>query len=293
MSKTKIEWADKTWNTVTGCTKVSEGCLNCYAERVTNRFYPDRNFSEIMIHDSRLNQPLNWKKPNKIFVCSMSDLFHGLVSFDFIREVFVTITKAPQHIFIVLTKRPERMKEFFDAYYRDKQPLMNVWLGVTTENQQTAEERIPLLLEIPAAKRFISVEPILGPINVSRYLKWPLCKYWKKVGLDWVICGGESGPGARPIHPDWVRGLRDQCRESGVPFLFKQWGEWVPPQAVNKPTAGYDEDWINNIRRFPRADVEAEANCACPVYRVGKKAAGRSLDGVIHDEYPGDISYAD
>ena len=233
MTKTKIEWATDVWNPTVGCTKVSSGCKNCYAERMFNRFHPDEKFSDVRCYPERLNQPLHWKKPRRIFVDSMSDLFHKNVPDDFIREVFLRMQMSV-HTFMILTKRPIRM---FKWLIRDKNPpiLPNVWLGVSVENQATADYRIPLLLQIPAALRFVSVEPMLGPIveSLSRWYSndsfdpngsqkvinrahWPFPK------IDWVICGCESGPYKRPMDLDWARSLRDQCQMAGVPFFLKQ-----------------------------------------------------------------------
>lgn len=241
---TKIEWTDEVWNPVTGCSKVSEGCKNCYAERFSHRFgwtkkpWTVGNASEnVKVHPGRLEQPLQWRKPRKIFVNSMSDLFHEQVPFEFIDKVFSIMALVPQHTFQILTKRPERMKEYiahraakeFSHLKHIKWPLPNVWLGVSVENQKAADERIPLLLDTPAAVRFLSCEPLLGPVDLERPVPGSrpvngVYPPWMIHLLDWVIVGGESGPGARPMHPDWVRSLRDQCQQAGVPFFFKQWG---------------------------------------------------------------------
>src|SRR3990170_4343202 len=166
MANTKIEWATKSWNPITGCTKVSAGCQNCYAKRMAKRLagrygYPKDNPFAVTPHPERLQEPLSWKKPQRIFVCSMGDLFHEAVSFSFVRRVLDIVDSCPQHTFLFLTKRPERME-----YY----PRRNVWLGVSVENQETEDERIPLLLQPPAAKRFVSYEPALGPVDFSAFL---------------------------------------------------------------------------------------------------------------------------
>jgi protein gp37 len=213
MADTSIEWADKVWNPVTGCTKVSEGCRNCYAERIAKRFWNGRKFGDIQCHPDRLDAPFHWKKPAKIFVNSMSDLFHEEVSDWFIDQVFNVAIHNPQHVFIILTKRPIKMLCCAPLVAAN-----NVWLGVSVENQQAADERIPLLLQTPAAIRFVSVEPMLSRISL------PL------PGIDWVICGGESGANARP-HPSLedVRFLKDQCVSERVPFFLKQmWGKKMP-----------------------------------------------------------------
>ncbi len=306
---TNIEWADETWNPTTGCSKVSQGCKNCYALREWPRLaanpkataYFGREFADVACHPERLDAPLRWTKPRKVFVNSMSDLFHEDVPDDFIDRVFAVMALSPRHTFQVLTKRPERMLAymtqdghgrwgFIDGRARQIYaaqhgrrfpagkillgPLPNVWLGVSVEDQANAEERIPLLLQTPAAVRWISAEPLLGPVNLSalrlsggefdalrggdvgrsgRVETWP--------ALSWVVAGGESGPKARPMHPAWVSGLRDQCAAAGVAFLMKQWGAWVPAEASSGAGDGL-------------------------MAKVGKKAAGRLLDGVLHDSYP-------
>ena len=216
--KSRIEWTDATWNPVTGCTKVSAGCKNCYAERLFPRVYPGRKFTDIQIHHDRLDQPLKWKKPRRVFVNSMSDLFHEDVPFGFIDEVFMAMAASERHIFQILTKRPERMVDYFASFddLTRRDVLVNVWLGVSVENQDTLRDRLPLLWQVPAAKKFISCEPLLDAIR---------CR-WSDI--DWVIVGGESGPKARPMDPEWARSIRDQCKEAGVPFFMKQMSGRAP-----------------------------------------------------------------
>ena len=259
MSPTRIEWVTnpdgtkgETWNPVSGCTKVSAGCKNCYAERMAKRLagrcgYPEAPHQfDVTLHPDRLEQPLRWKKSRTVFVCSMSDLFHEDVPFDYVDEIFGIMAEAPQHSFQLLTKRPERAISYIsDANLSATNvethlvwPLPNVWLGVTAENQATADERIPLLLETPAAVRFVSCEPLLGPVRFD-YEDWDRTAEYmepktylrsytidngarRMPGIDWVIVGAETGPGARPMHPDWARDIRDQCQEAGVPFFFKK-----------------------------------------------------------------------
>lgn len=243
--RSAIEWTDATWNPVTGCTKVSPGCAHCYAEAVTLRFKYGPAYlpgiAEIKLHPDRLDQPLHWKRPRRIFVNSMSDLFHEEVPDDFIIRVFRTMDRAPQHTFQILTKRPDRMAEWFDQHpcglvYANGSrpfPLPNVWLGVSVENQYWADRRLPLLAESPAAVRFVSAEPLLKPVSLYSWLtghprefdppeSWP--SGLRGDAVNWVIAGGESGPRCRPMEADWVRGLRDECIAAGVPFFFKQWG---------------------------------------------------------------------
>jgi protein gp37 len=250
MSKTKIEWADVVWNPMSGCTKVSEGCRNCYAESIAKRFWGDRKFTDVQCHPERLDIPLHWKKPQRIFVDSMSDLFHEDIPEGFIDLVFDRVNyDGISHLtFLILTKRPERMKSYINGL--DFKLPDNVWLGVSVEDQKTADERIPLLLQTPAAVRFISVEPMLENINISDALNGcprPLGEHfvthemaidagdpsmegmsmgveWEQTAppINWVICGSESGAKARPFDIDWVRSLRDQCVAAGVPFFLKQ-----------------------------------------------------------------------
>jgi len=213
MGKTKIEWTDSTWNPVTGCTKLSPGCLNCYAERLAKRLKAMGNANYhngfmVTTHEHTLLTPLFWKKPQNIFVCSMSDLFHKDVPQDFILSVFETMNKAHWHRFQVLTKRSKRLLEL-----NAKLPwAKNIWAGVTVENNEYLF-RIEDLRKTDANIKFISFEPLLGPIpevNLD--------------GIDWVIVGGESGPGARPMRLEWVINIRNQCIKQDVPFFFKQWG---------------------------------------------------------------------
>jgi protein gp37 len=227
--KTKIEWATDVWNPVTGCTKVSAGCAHCYAERMSKRLagrcgYPADQPFRVTLHANKLDEPLHWKRPRRIFVCSMGDLFHKDVPGEFIKRVLNVMWGTPQHTYMVLTKRPERLQWFFG--YNNKIP--NLWIGVSVENQATANERIPWLLKIPAAVRFVSCEPLLGPVDLFAHTgeAEPIDPYPQK--LDWVICGGETGPGARPMHPEWALSLRNQCVNANVPFFFKRWGDWEP-----------------------------------------------------------------
>ena len=274
----KIEWTDATWNPVTGCTEVSEGCDHCYAKTFAERWrgvvgHPYEQGFDLKLHPDRLDQPLRWRRPRRVFVNSMSDLFHDDVPDEFIERVFVVMARATQHTFQVLTKRPGRMASLLSrpttqnfiinraasenaGQYRRRGwvgllpnrvpscPLPNVWLGTSVENQRWANVRIPKLLEAPATVRFLSCEPLLGPVDLMRWL-WPKDAPYSL--LDWVIVGGESGRGARPMHPDWARSLRDQCAAADVPFFFKQWGGRTP------------------------------------------KAGGRELDGQLWDEMPADL----
>ena len=207
-----IEWTDATWNPVTGCTKVSEGCRHCYAERLTERFHGLGSFGFIRLHPERLDHPLRWRRPRHIFVNSMSDLFHESIPQDFIRKVFEIMCYADWHVFQILTKRAERLKQLSSLLPWQK----NIWPGVSVEDARFTW-RIRCLQQVPASVRFISVEPLLGPIP-----HLPL------EGIHWVIVGGESGPGHRPVDSSWVREIRDQCVDFGIPFFFKQWGGRTP-----------------------------------------------------------------
>lgn len=209
----KIEWTDATWNPVTGCNKVSPGCKHCYAERLSKRLKATgmakySNGFEVTLHPDTLEIPLRWRKPRSIFVNSMSDLFHVDVPEPFIREVFDVMERADWHRYQVLTKRADRVAELSDALPWPSQ----VWMGVSVESQAYAY-RIDLLRETDAQVKFLSLEPLLGPLP-----------HLNLDGIDWVIAGGESGPGARPMQPDWAREIRDQCIDAGVAFHFKQWG---------------------------------------------------------------------
>ena len=452
---TGIEWTDATWNPVRGCRRVSEGCRNCYAERVAARFAGEGQPYEglvalgpqgprwngtVRLVPEMLEQPIRWRKPRRIFVNSMSDLFHEDVPDEYVLRVFDVMRQAGQHVFQVLTKRPDRMRDFclrlrFDAgklnerrgglwlvggpaigeverapYLDELRPwhgfaarMRNVWLGVSVENQPAADERIPLLLDTPAANRFLSCEPLLGPDDLARWqlpprpsweadppatwegFPWPewvpesvrseIEKFWsleyrrgprdwsengrpsynnapefgervtlglgeadrytgryvhawnnigrlvlddgstrvvstsgyeKRRRIDWVIVGGESGPGARPMHPAWARQLRDQCIAAGVPFFFKQWGDWAP--FVNEAHYTHcgeekhphrwltasgeggvcwliddDGNWSNWTGTPPEDDPSTIV-----MGRHGKKYSGRELDGREWSQVPGE-----
>lgn len=330
----KIEWCDATWNPVTGCRKVSEGCRNCYAMKFAERWrgtlghYFENGF-DVTLRPEKLDQPLLWKRPRRIFVNSMSDLFHESVDEKFIAKVFGIMWLAQHHTFQILTKRPERMSRLLNnedfqmhtgwfasqairEYGLDRSkyenlpgwPNPNIWLGVSVENQKAADERIPLLLQTPAAVRFLSCEPLLGPVRFWPYTlterpcfvceaedslgedrgtqSHPINCGWRKDvgqegsrGIDWIIVGGESGPGARPMHPEWARSLRDQCQAAGVPFHFKQWGEWAP-----------GECFPGHIPSGTSYDFGEDLDDNNALWRVGKKTAGRMLDGRTWDEMP-------
>ena len=216
MSTTKIEWTDATWNPVTGCTKTSEGCAHCYAEVMSRRLKAMgtekyKNGFQVTLHEDALNEPKKWRKPRNIFVCSMSDLFHKDVPFDFVDKVIQMIKDTPQHRYQLLTKRAERMKD----YFMTREVPKNVWVGVTVE-VQTSKSRIDALRTIKNAPiRFLSCEPLLedlGELDLT--------------GIDWIIVGGESGLQARPMKEEWVKGIKAQCDAANKAFFFKQWGTW-------------------------------------------------------------------
>lgn len=324
-----IEWTDATWNVVTGCTKVSPGCDHCYAETFAERWRgtPGHHFEngfDLTLRPERLELPLKWKKPRRIFVNSMSDLFHSGVPEDFIAKVWTVMEATPQHTYQILTKRHARLRsvvrriawrlptteerragqhghrayvqasELLNEHLGPPRVLPNVWLGVSVEDQQRADLRIPALLETPAAVRFISAEPLLGPVDLSQWMGALNCGCGSEPGgpftgcsagcmelapggLDWVIVGGESGHGARPMHPGWARTLRDQCTGAGVPFFFKQFGEWAPTGRVGIGRSDPRELLVGKPdERGFREEIR----------RVGKKAGGRELDGRTWDEYP-------
>lgn len=348
--KTAIEWTDATWNPIRGCSRVSEGCRHCYAETVANRFKGKGQPYEGLIAkggqwngkiayiDDLIDQPLRWRRARRIFVNSMSDLFHENVPVQIIDRVFAVMAIAERHTFQVLTKRPERMREYLsqdrreewafwavtlwgakdpdalhDAIMDGDKVLPNVWLGVSVEDQKAADERIPHLLATPAAVRWISAEPLLGPVDVEypeslfpngpqRCCSGHECSCMGQpvdppliYGINWVVVGGESGPHARPMHPEWARGLRDQCAARGVPFLFKQWGEWAPMVGAVDGWALDDDpeqsrfdhcDWEGDRWSEPYRPQWCDELDDDTVSRIGKKRAGRLLDGMQHDGYP-------
>ncbi len=286
MGKTSIEWTETSWNPLRGCSRVSEGCRHCYAEVVANRFKgPGMPYEgligkggqwngQIQLIHSKLREPFSWRKSRRVFVNSMSDLFHENVPFSFICDVFLVMSQCPEHTFQILTKRADRMREFFDDAEDAVRtslniiddpnqppfewPLRNVWLGVSVEDQINADNRLPELLQCPAEVHWVSAEPLLGPIDLTEFLDtmlWATSDSPMTHFLNWVVVGGESGPHARSMEPFWVQSLRDQCNAAGTAFFFKQWGEYAP-------------------------------NCKGKMLRMGKKNAGRFLDGREWNEYP-------
>ena len=343
MSKSNIEWTGHTWNPIAGCSLKSPGCTHCYAMIMARRIEAMGSLPHYtgltkvvngnavwtgkiaMAPESVLLQPLQRKRPTTYFVNSMSDLFHENVPDEWIDHIFAVMALAPQHTFQVLTKRADRMRKYFKPHcqrradglgkavlelgYKDPLeclcwPLPNVWLGVSCEDQVRADERIPDLLNTPAAIHFISAEPLLGPINLRAVTVRGIIEGDFDIDalgrtdfpiLDWVIVGGESGPGARPTHPDWVRSMRDQCSAADVPFFFKQWGTWAPQlgaidlhefgETSRRQWVAWDGDhWDYWDRPAWCDDIGEPEDC---LVKVGKKVAGRLLDGVQHCCMPG------
>lgn len=367
--KTKIEWADATVNYVNGCSVLSPGCKHCYAMKQAHRFPVRQGLTEktaggmvwtgeVRENPKALDQVLRWQKPRAIFWNAHGDLFHESVPGQWIDQQFAVMALTPQHRHMVLTKRSERMREYFSGYLVERidceidaiiaehvdplhrrsddlraiapdldetWPLPNVWLGVSVEDQRRADERIPDLLATPAAIRFISAEPLLGPVDLLNYFdptgaccggepeyRCDVCPSdapWRysepssdgqwafDPQINWVIAGGESGPNARPMHPDWTRSLRDQCASAGVAFTFKQWGEWLPWEPGCPPEWESQNGRREDHHALLPVDIDADPKWddglwAIPEFehfafqRVGKKAAGRLLDGIQHDAVP-------
>lgn len=334
MAETSIEWANRSWNFLAGCTILTPGCAKCYAMQMAariERMSPDlahyRGLTKpskagpvwtgkIGIAEGKLLEPLRVRKPAKWFVNSMSDLFHEDVPDAIIDKAFAVMALCPHHTFQILTKRSARMRDYFtkvrhsgglcdsmsiawdiaqnlavdhsllDRYQPQLSVLPNVWLGVSVEDQKRADERIPDLLATPSAVRWISAEPLLGPVNLDcpdyDWMQHPdgLGISGNRLLLDWVVVGGESGRGARPMHPDWVRSIRDQCAAAGVPFFFKQWGEFLP--TVEQGT----EVDLRKIGKDHVAANPTESGTHMRYRRVGKGRAGRLLDGREHNEFP-------
>lgn len=374
---TSIEWADKTWSPIIGCDRVSPGCDACYAISTAHIRTSNPRPSiaaafagtthkadgrvdwtgQINLLEDRLLQPLSWKKPLKVFVNSQSDLFHKNVPTQFIARIFAVMALTPRHTYQILTKRHGRMRALLnrrdfavavrtEMYILDRDttlsvdevwPLKNVWMGVSVENQEWANIRVPALLDTSAAVRWISAEPLLGPVDLAPWLgPWNLavthsranpthiigpyedgtdvpqmdcdtCDFdTARTGLDWVVAGGESGPKARPMHPNWARGLRQQCADAGVPYLFKQWGEYgieAPlddqgrylntPRGLGITVADDGTVYQPGDLSYPDGPRYGEALRAdhgraslTAMYRLGKKKAGRELDGRTHDQFP-------
>jgi protein gp37 len=302
MNKTGIEWCDETWNPVVGCTPVSKGCAHCYAKgqakRNRKRCAACGTFTP-HFHPERLDQPLRQKKPSVIFVCSMGDLFHEDVRTEWWVKIFGVMAEATQHTFVVLTKRPAQMWSCLE----DFTPLPNVWLGVSAENQSRLDERMPHLMRLASAgwNTVVNLEPLLGPVVLKQWLPADnpgpspyesqdeflrrLAEEDKRA-LSGVILGGETGPGTRSLHPDWVRKVRDQCKEAGVPFFFKQWGEWAEIDSGRIGDIILDGHGHSAALCKSQRDIQPGGFHGVLMHRVGRKRAGRVLDGRTHDELP-------
>ena len=266
--KTNLGWTDATWNFITGCRKITEGCKFCYAKRDwanlaknEKSVYFGREFEDIAVHKERLILPLNWKTPKKIFVNSLSDLFIEDVSFDIVDEAMKIMIKADWHTFQILTKRAERMAEYFNGNWRERIGAIdantsNIWLGISVESNRRGEERIPHLVSIDGFKRFLSMEPLL---EESSFIKW-------SDSIDWVIVGGESGNKARPLSPKAVMKVRDECLSSNTPLMFKQWGEWAPA-------------YSNKTDIYTIID-------GSKMYFVGRRFSGCEINGAEYKRFP-------
>jgi len=311
MADTRIEWADVVWNPVTGCTPMPPGCDNCYAARMAPRLagrfgYDKEDPFRPTFHEDRLEEPARWRKPRRVFVCSMGDLFHGKISDAQVLAVFQAMgrRRGAGHVFHVLTKRPERMRDLVLRWIEDGVTFHEgctgrlpwyVWLGVSVERQVEADHRIPYLLETPAFRHFVSVEPMLREMTLARWVPnrqrlarecagavecehgHDVCPECDPVGLDWVVAGGETGPRARPAHPDWFRRLRDECVAAGVPFFLKSRGVWLPWDP-SKPVRG-----VVHVGR-DGAVGQDPTGLSVPMVKTGK--AGAALDGREWREVP-------
>ena len=286
MNRTGIEYLDFSWNPIAmRCTPVSEGCANCWHQRMADRLAGNKGFPEEVrkayagegppvLIQKRLEEPLRRKKPTRFGVQFMGDLFHDSISTNFIHRVFDNMFYAPWHTFLVLTKRLQRMAQFVDVLYhripKRPKPIQNIYLGVSVENQATADKRREYLRQTPAAVKFVSYEPALSPVD---WTGWEF--------VDQIISGGESGPRARPSHPNWHRATRDFCQENGIAYFFKGWGAWFPRS-----------QWEDNPDLILPDDCDCMEGCNLKIisndimHRVGKKCAGCLLDGVLHREYP-------
>lgn len=300
MNKSSIEWTQYTLNPFVGCSKCSPGCENCYAEKFASRLAKNPNPKISYKYKDVVDDKVNWtskispldlscfdklpKRPSRVFVGSMTDIFHENMPYNRLDAIFSKIADYPQHTFMILTKRPHIAHEYFPHIPVDKWlteynifytteipfPLSNVWLGVTVCNQAEADGKIPILLQIPAAKHFVSIEPMLSAVDIKQYLQGDN-------KLTWVIAGGETGTNARPMHEAWVKSLRDQCLETGTPYFFKSWGEWC---SYEQAPDYLDSDlFLNNL---PIKYLDGKK-----VFKIGKKQSGHLIDGVEYRQFLG------
>lgn len=313
---TKIEWATDVWNPTTGCDKVSEGCKNCYAERMHKRLtgmkqakYAVPFTGGVQLHWSELNAPAKFKRGARVFVNSMSDLFHDYVSGGFILGVFEKMLYYDDKTYIILTKRSSNMLKWFEwlklqhpHLHQELSHAPHIWVGVSVENQQRAAQRIPHLLSIPIPTKILSCEPLLGAIDLIPLLNYPIpgTKDYAPP-ISWVICGGESGPGARPMYPDWATSLRNQCQALQIPFFFKQWGEYTPSfpfSSMEELRAGLERNFINQKKvncqllnpqgqHNQRIYIEPITTPHWYMVKTGKNhSLGNVLEGKTHLEFP-------
>jgi protein gp37 len=306
-----IEWTDHTFNPWWGCSEVSPGCDHCYARTLAKRLHPDLDLwgpksQRLMFEPRHWNEPLGWNRKaekagrrDRVFCASMADVFDNQVDLDDERaDLWTLMHKTPHLDWLLLTKRVANVARMVPPSWMKGHWPKHVRLGISVVNQTEADRDIPKLTDLPSSN-FLSLEPLLDPVDLRDWLaiepdrNWSWrrkSKFFEDPSIDWVIVGGESGPGARPMHPDWVRNLRDQCQAAGVPFLFKQWGEWAPGESVERRTGTVDGAWWVDGRWMPSRE-----NLACDealrddepdLYRIGKKTAGRQLDGRTWDEVP-------
>lgn len=276
MGKTKIDWCDQVLNPFVGCSKCSPGCHNCYAEKFAVRLAKNPNPKISAKYKDVVDDNGNWtghisnldlscfdklpKKPSRVFIGSMTDIFHDNMPYEYQMKIMDKICDYQQHTFLLLTKRIKQAQYLFQKLNPYIGFLQNIWLGATVCNQEEADKKIPILLQIPAAKHYVSIEPMLGNIDIRHYLQG-------ENKLDWVIAGGETGKNARPAHETWVKKLRDQCLDKGTPFFFKSWGEWLELEQRNSATA-----WL----------TWGDKN----ILKVGKSKSGHLIDGVEYRHFP-------
>ncbi len=289
MGDTKIEWVEKVWNPVTGCQKISPGCKNCYAAVYAHRFWNwkkfindsyngrknqvnVRPFTEVQCHPDRLDHPAKWKRPRTIFVCSMGDLFHEDVPFHFIDDVFDVMAKNDQHIYLILTKRVDQLANYLSYDQKwNKELWPHVWFGASIENQHAWDDRALVLKNLPFLNRFVSIEPLIDPVDMAFGHDTDIGSW-----LHWVIAGGETGYGSRPMHPSWIKSLKTQCMDEVIPFFFKGWGNWIPDSGYEDKSGETRVVWND---QYPHVGGQL-------MVRVSKKKAGFLIDGKEWSQFP-------